>query len=121
PERGAFSGSAIDVNFAPALHDNPVDSRQPQTRPLVFFFCGVIRLKKMVQRMLVHAAAGIGDLKHGVRTGLQIYSSVLTFRIDLYVGGADGYFSPTGHRIPRVDYQVHKNLLDMSLIKLNGK
>ena len=118
-ERGSMPRSALHGDMTAALLDDPVDGRESESRSLAFLFCGEEGLEQMRLRLLIHAATGVLDRQHHVRTGidrLEIPSGLVN---DLDAAGFNGQGSAGRHGVVRVDRQVHDDLLDLSGIGLD--
>ena len=99
----AASGPALDQNFASSLSDDAAYGRESQAVSGIWRLGGKEHFKGVGQRLLIHAAPGIGDRK--LHKGKRIFLA----------GGAipslQHDFSSFGHGIARVEYEIQNDLL----------
>ena len=101
----------------PLCLNDAEDGREAEARALAGFLGREERLEHARARRAVHADAGVGDREHHVRAGRDAKVRGSEFGIELDVGGLDRQRSTVGHRVARVDDEVHHDLLDLSGVR----
>src|SRR4029077_13502587 len=96
---------AIDLDRAAALLNDAVHRRQSEAGPVAGAFGGEERLEDVSRGLGVHAAAGIADrqLHPPPAIGLDIRQN-------------DADLTAAGHRVARVDGEVHQDLFDRAVV-----
>ena len=103
PEGGARTDFAGDFDPALVLLDDAVDGGQAEAGAFADLLGGEERFEDAVQRLLVHAAAGVGDAQadEPARPGFGLLLDI--GRVDLDDGGGDEQLAALGHGIAGVD------------------
>jgi len=113
-EGGAAAHVAGRLHVAAALADEGEDRGQAQPRPAAGRLRREVRLEGARERGGVHAGAGVGDAHHhrAQRAGRAL--------LEIDVGGLDGDAPAGGHRVARVEQQVHQRLLELPHVHLDA-
>ena len=111
---------AVDPHAAAALLDDPVDRREAEARAVPERLRGEERLEDVRERLGVHADAGVADGEHHVRAddGVGVLGDVLLVELD--VRRVDREQPAVGHRVARVDGEVHEDLLELVRVGEHG-
>src|ERR1700733_619999 len=120
-ECGAVIGLAVNPDVAAALFYDAVYGGEAEAGAFAGFLGGKERFKDTSLGLGVHAAAGIGDGQHDVRTGFEFDDGVLNgiISVELDTRSFDSQAAAAGHRVPGVDHQIQNNLLDLTGIGFN--
>ena len=103
------------------LFENAVAGRQAHPGAFANFLRGEERFEQTLLGAFVHAAAGVGHLQANeiAGRGFGIVHGVSV--IDRNDAGGDRQLSAVGHRVARVDDEVHDDLLDTANIRFDRR
>src|SRR5260370_6768253 len=113
-EGGAFPHFAICPDVPAALFQHTVDHRQSQSRSMAGPFGSEKRFKDARQYRCVHAHPRVGNDKQGVRPGRGSHVEPHKIIVQLDVLGFQRESSALGHRVARVDAEIHQHLFELS-------
>ena len=115
--RATATHLALDVDVSPALPDKAVDQGHAEARALPRLLGGEEGLEDLPLVLLVDADAGVRDLQLYVasRRHLEGLPSACV-RIELDVRGRKRQGAAVGHRVARVERQVHHRVLELRRI-----
>ncbi len=99
--------------------DNPLGDRQTQSRALSPFSCREKRFKDPFQIFFSNALPRVGNAEHDVRSGVRIRIVFKKVLIRVDVRGLDGQHAACRHRVPRVDAEIEKHLLQLVHVPRN--
>jgi hypothetical protein len=119
-EEAALLRFTVDVDESAMLLDDAINSSKTHAATAAALLGREERLKDAIASLRVHADAGVGNGKDGVRTGDDV-------RIEAAVGivedrhfGFNGEAAAIGHGIAGVEAEVHENLLDLGGVGFDG-
>ena len=102
----AFAGAGSAFDTALALGNDAVDRGESEAGGEWGVLGGEERLEDVVQRVLIHANAGIGDGEHGARLGERALERIGISRL---AAGGDSQHAAPGHGFSGVVGQVHQH------------
>jgi len=108
------AGLGIHPDEPARLLDDPVHRRQTQPRPFAGRFRGEERLEDVRLRAGVHSSTRVRHGEHDVAAGLGGRVGLQVSLVHVHVGRFDGQPATSGHRVARVDRQVHDDLLELA-------
>src|SRR6202030_1851740 len=109
------------LDVAATLFHDTIRSRESQARPLPDLLRGEERLEDLSLGVLVHADAGIPNFEQNIVAGLHNVFLVWqgTLRGHYAVLGYERQRPAIRHRVPCVDGEIEKHLLDLTWIGAN--
>ena len=119
-ERAAHAHRAVHPDVATRLPHDAVHGRQPEAGALAHRLGGEERLEDVLERFAAHTHAGVAHREHDVAAGHHLRAVELAEALDLRVLGANLQDTAGGHRVARVDGQVHEHLLDLARVSAGG-
>ena len=116
-ERRAAARLGVRPDMAAGLRDDPVDGREPEPGALAGRLRGEERVEHAVERLALHAHAGVADGEHRRSRPARAptcwranCSSSSTFAVVIV------RLPAVRHRVARVDREVHQDLLDLARV-----
>ena len=107
---------AADFDVSAALIDDAIDGRQAEAGPLALGFRGEERLEDMAQHLPAHPCAVVPDGELEVVARLDIEACFAELLIQRVACRADCQLASARHGVPRVDGQVHDDLLQQARV-----
>ncbi len=117
-ERRPDAGLAVHADAAARLLDDAEHGRQPEAGSLAELLRGEERLEDACARRLVHAAARVADREEHVRAAKDAGRRGSAVEVD--VVRLDRQDSAVGHRVTRVDREVHHDLRQLTGVHRHG-
>src|SRR6266404_1334343 len=110
----------MNADDASTLRYDSINGRQSQSCSLAGFFGGKKRLKNMLLGFFIHSDARVGNGQYNVGAWQEErHTARLTFS-QSHAGSFDQEHSAFGHRISGIDNQVHDDLFDLALVRLDA-
>ena len=106
----------LEANVTATLLHDAVDGRKTQPSAFPPWFSGKKRLENMSFRLLVHPRSRITDDDQGIITGV---GAIITATRQLVRQGGRRFnqqVAAVGHRITRINHQIHHDLFDLALV-----
>lgn len=119
-EETALPRFTVDVDESAMLLDDAIHGGKPHAAALAAILGGEEWLEDTVASFRVHACAGIGDGKDGVRTGEDAGIEAAVGIVEDRHFGFNGETTPIGHGVVSVEAEVHEDLLDLKGVCLDG-
>ena len=106
---------ALDGDPSAGLHDDPVDRREPEARALTARLGREERLEQSGLGLIRHPAAVVADRQRDVGPGLEALRERRRV-LERDRAGLDLDRAAAAGGVPRVDHQVHEDLLELTAI-----
>ena len=106
----------IHPDISPALFDDTVHRRQPQTSAASLFLCREERFKEVLSDLLSHALPSVAYPEQHIltRNGFDVVHR--RGIIQVQVGDLDRKAPPRSHSIPGIQCEVHEHLLNLGWV-----
>ena len=120
-EGGSLAGPAGDLDKAAALFDDAIDRGEPQSGAAAHILGGKERFKNVIQSLVVHAQAVIGNPHEDIGAGdeVRLFPGIGLIKSD--IGSGDDEFAALGHGVPGVDRQVQDDLFHLAGVSLDDR
>ena len=120
PNARAAIDLGVDRHATAGLLHDPVDGGEPESGALAFRLRREERIEGPVGDLLRHPVPGVGHDQQEVSTWRELGVLRGRFVVVLDVLRFDDEPATTGHRVPRVDDEVERDLLDLPAIGDDG-
>src|SRR5579864_9077696 len=104
---------AFDLHESAMLLHDSVYHGEPQTGPFADFLGGKERLKNAKLRGRVHPHTRIANAEPNVDSRLGFFVTMARSLVNLHANALNFQASSVGHRVARVQAQVHNHLLGL--------
>src|SRR5262249_31372299 len=119
-ERRALGELAVDPDAAAGLLDDAEHRGEAEAGALAAGPGGGGRLRASALPALFPCEPGVAHREHDVRAGRDAEVLARVALVELDVRGLDGERAAAGHRVARVDREVHDHLLDVAGVRLDA-
>ena len=120
-ESRPHAGLAADFDPALMLLDDAINGCESKASSFAHLFGGKERLKDSLQRIGIHAATGVRDGEDDKLARSRFGMLADVGLVNLGIGSADEQLTALGHGVPRVDRQVHHDLLEHAGVGFDGE